>query len=128
MPIEYSVIKAAQPGVKGGGTYRYYPRIKNRRTITLKEVSNRISERCSFKNPDVYGVLMALVDEFPQLLMENYIIQLGELGSFTLHAGAVGSETAEEATETKFTKLKVVYRPAKDIRNRLKTAGYKKMN
>ena len=127
MPIEYSVIKAAQPGVKGGGKYSYYPRIKNRKIIKLKELSIRISERCTVKSPDVYGVLMALVDEFPHLLMDNYIIQLDELGIFTLHAGSAGSDNEEEATERKFTKMKIAFRPSADIKHKLKTAGFKRI-
>ena len=126
MPIEYTVIKAAQPGVKGGGKYSYYPRIKNRKIITLEEVSNRIADRCTVKNPDVHGVLMALIDEFPNLLLNNYSIQLDGLGIFTLHAGSKGSETEEEATEKKFTGLKVAFRPGKNIKTKLRNTSFKR--
>ena len=126
MAINYKVIRMAQPGVKGGGEYKYYPRIEGRKKIELKALAKNISEKCTLRRSDVQGVLTALMDEIPQLLKDNYIIKLGDLGTFSVHANVRPSETEEEVGEKNIIKLGVAFRPGTEIKDMLKLADFKK--
>lgn len=127
MAIQYNVVKMAQPGVKGGGSYKYYPRIHQRNKIGLKELANRISQKGTLQRSDVYGTLVALMDEIPELLKNNYNIRLGDIGILSVHATGTPADTEEEVTEKNIKKLHMAFRPGTDIKDILKTVDFKKI-
>jgi len=124
MTIKYKIIKTSQPGVKGGGKYSYQARITNRRKVNLVEIAGIISDRCTLRRSDVTGVLTELTELIPQLLLENCGIQLGDFGTFSLHAGSKPSETPEKVNETKITGLRVAFRPGKMVKKELQLAKF----
>ena len=69
MTVYYQSVCYSQPGVKGGGQYKYYPRICNRNKMDLKRLSKRISQNCTASATDVLLVLEAIVEEVPQALI-----------------------------------------------------------
>ncbi|MFW6277533.1 MAG: HU family DNA-binding protein [Prolixibacteraceae bacterium] len=124
MTIRYKIVKTATPGVKGGGKYHYYPRIYDRKKIDLEELSERISRMSSLHEVDVMGVLMALTSELPELLLNNHTIQLGEFGTFSLHASGTPSDTPKEVNAGKIKGVKVAFRPGKRIKRKLRNAKF----
>ncbi|WP_372950931.1 HU family DNA-binding protein [Mariniphaga sp.] len=127
MAVNYKIVKTATPGVKGGGAYRYYPRVCSRRKMDLIELSKRISKMCTLHAADVNAVLTILTTELPDLLLDNYTIQLGEFGTFSLHASGEPSDSPEDVNESKITGLKVAFRPGKAIKDELKSAHFVKV-
>jgi predicted histone-like DNA-binding protein len=127
MAVKYKVVKTATPGIKGGGSYSYYPRVCARTKTDLAGIARRISEKCTLKPPDIHGVLVALTDELPALLLENNTIQLGYFGTFSLHASGKPSGSPEEVNETKITGLKVAFRPGKMIKHQLHAVRFKQI-
>jgi predicted histone-like DNA-binding protein len=125
MAVKYKIVKTATPGVKGGGAYRYYPRVCARRKMELLELAERISSMCTLHPADVFGVLVALTDIMPGLMLENHSIQLGNFGTFSLHASGKPSDAPEEVIESKITGVRVAFRPGKQIKQKLKTAKFK---
>ena len=124
MTIRYKIVKTATPGVKGGGEYKYYPRIYNRKKMDLEELSRSISRMSSLHEVDVLGVLTILVSELPGLLLDNHTIRLGEFGTFSLHANGIPSDTPEEVNAGKITGVKVAFLPGKRIKRKLKDAKF----
>ena len=53
MAIRYKAVRMAQPGTKGGGEYKYYPRMHKRTKKNLRDVSNIISSRCTLHSADI---------------------------------------------------------------------------
>jgi len=128
MTVHYKIIKTAQPGVKGGGDYRYYARINNRTKTDLNKMAGEISERCSMRRSDVVAVLSELTELIPKILLQNSSIQLGDFGTFSLHAKSKPSESAEKVNEKNITDLKVAFRPGKGIKDEIKKAKFTKRN
>ncbi|MFA5330450.1 MAG: hypothetical protein WC384_21840 [Prolixibacteraceae bacterium] len=124
MPVKYKVVRTAQPGVKGGGTYKYYPRVTNRNKIDLEELSAIISEKCTLHGADIHATLIALVAEIPRLLINNYIIELGSLGLFSLHISGEPADTPEEVTSAKIKSVKVAFRAGENIKHKLRLASF----
>jgi len=105
---------------------KYYPRICNRQKINLREIAGLISEQCSFSTPDVIGVLESLINNIPDLLMQNYSVELEHFGIFSLHAKAEASETEKEANAKKIKELKIAFRPHIDMKRKLAKASFQK--
>lgn len=124
MTIKYKIVKTAHPGVKGGGEYRYYPRVCDRRKMDLEELAKRISGFSTLHPADIMAVLTAFVSELPDLLLDNYSIQLGDFGTFSLHASGLPSETPEQVNAKKITGVKVAFLPGKRIKQKLKGAKF----
>ncbi|MGC9353999.1 MAG: HU family DNA-binding protein [Mariniphaga sp.] len=128
MAVSYKVVKTATPGVKGGGAYRYYPRICSRTKMDLTELSRRISRMCTLHPADVNAVLTILTNELPDLLLQNYTIHLGDFGTFSLHASGKPADSPGEADASKITGVKVGFRPGTSIKQELKKAKFKKLD
>ena len=124
MTIKYKIVKTAHPGVKGGGEYRYYPRVCDRRKMDLEELAKRISGFSTLHPADIMAVLSAFVSELPDLLLDNHSIQLGDFGTFSLHASGLPSDTPEQVNAKKITGVKVAFLPGKRIKQKLKGAKF----
>jgi predicted histone-like DNA-binding protein len=124
MTVKYKVVKTAQPGVTGGGTYKYYPRVTKRTKMGLKELAKSISDKCTLHESDIHATLIALVKEIPNLLLDNYLIELGDLGIFSLHINGKPADTPEEVTTGKIRNVKVAFRAGKDIKRELRMASF----
>lgn len=119
MSVEYKVVKYASPGVKGGGEYKYYPRITNRKTVKMKELCEHIEKMSTCSEADVMAVLYTFISIMPALLKDNCSIDLEGLGIFSLHASGEGCDTEEEVTARKITNTKIAFRPSKRLKTKV---------
>jgi predicted histone-like DNA-binding protein len=124
MAVKYKIIKTSQPGIKGGGEYKYIPRIYGRGKVDLSRLADMIAGECSVKRPDIYAVLVAMTDKIPKLLKENYSVCLDDLGTFSLHANVTPSDSENEVGEKNITQVKVAFRPGIRVKNELKSVSF----
>jgi len=110
--------------VKRGGEYRYYPWIYERKKMEIHQLAERISNFSSLSRGDIYAVLIALTDELPNLLLDNYSVQLGEFGTFSLHASGLPSDIPRQVNAKKIKGVKVAFRPGKRIKKKIKGAKF----
>ncbi|TAJ14302.1 hypothetical protein DMA11_05455 [Marinilabiliaceae bacterium JC017] len=127
MSVKFKAIHNSTPGIKGGGQYKYYPRVCNRTKMDLSQLSQRISKMCTAHPADVFLILTALTHEIPDLLLENYSVDLGDLGIFSLHISGEASDTAQEVTAYNIKDVKVAFRPGKRIKQKLLEAKFKRV-
>lgn len=111
MSLKYTIIRQAQPGIKGGGSYTYYARATERSRATLDDLADIIQQRTSLSRGDVVAVVVSLSDLIPELLTENKTVELGELGTFSLHLQSEGVSSPDEASYRKIRDLKIQFRP-----------------
>jgi len=98
---------------------KYYPIICNREKIGLRQIAADISKQSSFTTSDIVGVLEALIDNIPHYLSGNKIVDLGDLGSFSLHA-RTNSTTEKEKADAKLVKeVKVAFNSSKVLKRKL---------
>lgn len=88
--------------------------------LDLDELATAVAERCSLRRPDVYGVLVGLMDIIPNELLKGNIISLGQLGSFYVSVKSEGVETIDEMTPSMVTGNKIQYRPTKELKKKLR--------
>jgi len=125
--ISYKIVAQANQISSEESEQKYYPRICNRKKINLQELAKRISEQSSASVVDVQMVLWAFISNIPDLLMDNYSIELDNFGIFSLHARAEGATTEEEVKAKNIKELKIAFKPNRVLKEELREARFKKV-
>ncbi len=86
--IKYHLIQKGQPGVAGGGDKRFYASITQRNHITLKPLSEEITD-----GRTLMAVLISLSRKIPSHLLNGDIIELGDMGNLSVNISSKGTET-----------------------------------
>ena len=126
--LKYHLIQRVQPGVTGGGDRKFYASITQRNHITLKELSEEIADGRTLTPTDVMAVLISLSRKIPNHLLNGDIVDLGDLGKFSINISSDGTATEEEFKSSNIRRAKILYRPSTDIKNNLLVANYVKAN
>lgn len=127
MTLKYKIVKQAEPGKKGGGEYKYYLRSAGRELVTIDKLAEMLAQRTSLSTIDVKAVLWGLTDAIPDLLLDNYSVEIGDLGIFSVDLKSDASATPEEATWRKVRDLKVNFRVGKEIQKKVKGASFQRI-
>ena len=98
---------------------KYYATALHEVTIDLNTLAVDIANRCTVRRSDVHGVLLALMDSIPAQLAEGKIVSFGELGTFCINLKSEGAETVDEFVPSMITGKKIVFRPTKELRDKL---------
>ena len=93
----------------------YYPRLTESTKYELDEVAEMISERSSLTRADIIATLVSLEDIIPKLLRNGGRVELGNLGTFSLHANTETSADRLEVSWRSFKKLTTRFRPGKAL-------------
>lgn len=125
MPIKYKALERKNPQDRAAAAKWYASAVSNG-SIDLDSLSAAISDGSTVRQADVYAVLIGLVSEVSKQLADGKIVKLGKLGSFTVNIGSNGVDTEEEVNSGLIKSAKIVYRPASDLKNMLKTLSYEK--
>ena len=126
--IKYHLVQRVEPGVEGGGERKFYASIIHPERITIKELSEEIADGRTLTPTDVRAVLISLARKLPVHLLKGHIVELEDLGSFTVNLSSNGSTTAEDYNESFIRGLKIHFRPSADLKKNLKMAEYTKLN
>ncbi|WP_420574637.1 HU family DNA-binding protein [Kordia sp.] len=126
MSIKYKVIERGTPGVKGGGTKKYYASTTAREKIDLKQLSERLASISTVTEIDTIAVLQGLVHLLPEYLCKGNSISLGDFGTFTVHLRSEGKDTPEAVNATSIKDVNVTFRPSVEFKQRMKTVKFKK--
>ncbi|MFA5328830.1 MAG: hypothetical protein WC384_13640 [Prolixibacteraceae bacterium] len=122
MAIKFKVVKRAQAGVKGGGTVKYQAVITGRKVIDTAELSEIISKQCTLQVSDVRGVLIALSELMPGILLDGSSVQFENIGIFSPTLDSELKDTPEEIGENTINGLRIRFRADRKLKKPLK--GY----
>lgn len=126
MTLKYKIVQQAEPGVKGGGQYRYHLRATGRKLVTIDELSRKLAKESSLNEVSVKSVLWGLSSIIPDLLLNNCSVEIGDLGIFSVSLKSEPVSTPEEATWRKIHDLKVNFRVGKKIQEQVKRARFER--
>ncbi|MCK0206389.1 HU family DNA-binding protein, partial [Ornithobacterium rhinotracheale] len=60
MSIKYKVVERGQPGVKGGGTKKFYANVVNDGEYSIDDLVKQIEKFSALSEADIRGVIIAL--------------------------------------------------------------------
>ena len=127
MPIKYKVVERGEPGVKGGGTKKWYANVSNNGEIGIDEMSKQIEKFSALSEADIKGVLVALENVMEQALSNGQIVRMDKIGTFypTLSSGS--ADTEKDFHQGLIKSVSVNYRAGKRILDAMKSAGFEKV-
>lgn len=103
---------------------KYYVSAQSAGEITLEEMSEQISEKCTLTETDVLAALNALMREMTTNLMAGKIVRFGTFGSFQLGLSSSGVLTEGEASRNQVVGARVKFRPGKRIEKSLRNLDF----
>lgn len=103
---------------------KFYVSTKSAGEISLEEMSENISDRCTLTETDVLAAISALQREMTKNLMDGKIVRFGTFGSFQLSLSSSGVETADNASQNQVKGVRVRFRPGTRIQDNLRNLKY----
>lgn len=128
MSIKFRVVERPQPGVKGGGTKKWYAAISNNGELGIDDLTKQIEKFSALSEADIKGVIVALENVMQEALANGQIVRLDKLGSFypTLSSGS--ADTEKDFHQGLIKSVDVNYRAGKRILETMKAAGFEKVS
>lgn len=105
---------------------KFYAAVKANGSIGFEDLAELISEQCTVTDTDCLAVLNVLEKNVVRELKSGRIVRLGKLGNFQVSLSSEGLDTAEEVTAQAVTKSRILFRPAKKMRNLLQNLTFQK--
>lgn len=103
---------------------KFYVSTQSAGDVTLEEMSEEISDRCTLTETDVLAALNALQREMIKNLLAGKIVRFGTFGSFQLGLSSTGVDTADDASQNQVRGARVRFRPGMRIQDNLKLLKY----
>ncbi len=119
MAVKYKVTPVRSP-LSAGGQTRYIARPCERKKLDINKLSEYISDRSTVSRIDVMAVVIAFAELIPELLLDNHNIHIPPLGVFSVSFKSEIHETPEEVNSKSIKKLKIQFRPGKELKGKLK--------
>ena len=128
-PIKRAILfkssKVIYRGISADTDEKYIARCANKKRVNLDYISVSIASKCSLTTADEYGVMVALTEEIPDLLLENKTVDLGNPGIFSLHLTSRTETSPEAVNAATIKQVKVAFLPGKQIKQQPKLASFK---
>lgn len=127
MKIPYKVVKISEPGIKGGGKYKYYARLIKRRKFPFRELCEKVAKMSTISEGDLMGAVYSLAGEIPWLLCMGYTVELPDIGIFSMHIGSEGKDAPEKVNTRSINDIRIHFRPSKRMKEMIKEARFVKV-
>lgn len=127
MPIKFNVIERPEPGVKGGGTKKWYATIANNGELDIDALVQQIEKFSALSEADIRGVIIALENVIQSALADGKIVRLDKLGSLYPALSSGAANTEKEFHQGLIKSVGVNYRAGKRILDAIKSAGLEKV-
>ena len=126
MTVKFNVVERGNPG-NPEAPKKFYPSIQSSGRMTLRQLSNRITQMCTVSSPDTLAVLESLLTIIPQELAEGNIVELGDFGNFWLRSNTEGAEELGKVSAGNVTNVLPRFNPGKEFKKVLDTVEFEKL-
>uniref|UniRef100_UPI0039A50153 HU family DNA-binding protein n=1 Tax=Ornithobacterium rhinotracheale TaxID=28251 RepID=UPI0039A50153 len=126
MSIKYTIVERPQPGVKGGGTKKWYAQVSTAGEMSVDDLVKQIEKFSALSEADIKGVLVALENVAQEALSSGKLVRLEKLGTLYPTLSSSGADTEEAFNVSLIRSVGVNYRAGKRIIDAMKAAGFEK--
>lgn len=126
MPVHFKMIPK-QNNLVTPPEVKYFPCAVSRGDVDLDYLADIIAARSTMSKADCYGVIIALTAAIGNALADGNIVKLKSLGTFRLTLQGTGTDTEDDLGKSNVKGAKVIYKPSKDITDKLKEITYKRV-
>jgi len=121
------VVERGNP-LKPENPKKFYAQAKASGEVTLKKLSKEIAEgSTTVSDTDVLAVLNDLTKMLTRHLSEGRIVRFGDFGAFQITVSSTGAETESKFNASLIDKVKVIFRPGIDLREKVATLKFEKI-
>jgi len=96
--------------------------------VDIDDLAEGISLASTMSRADIYGVIVAMVDEVVTHLAEGKIVKLGKLGTLRMTVNSEGVDAADKVSSSLVKKINIRYRAGSDIANKVKSIKLEKVS
>lgn len=126
MSIKYKLIQKAQPGVRGGGSKKWYANAVLDEELSVDDLVKQIEKFSALSEADIRGVIIALENVIQDQLANGKMIRMDVLGSFYPSISSEGVASEGDFTPENIRGVKLNYRPGRRISTALSAASFRK--
>lgn len=99
---------------------KYYLSVVRSGNVDIEQLAVEVSNRCSLRESDVRGALIALMSIIPEQICAGKVVSMGKLGSFYVNVSSNGVETPDEVGPSIVRGFKVIHQPTKEFKKHLR--------
>ena len=125
MPVQYNTVERGNPARPKSGK-KFYPSIESTGRVTLRELTEEISETCTLTSADMLAAIEILLLKIPRELAKGNIVELGDFGNFWLRSTSKGANTAEQVSGEQITNLMARFNAGKEFKRVLRSVDFEK--
>lgn len=107
---------------------KYYAAVTADGSVDFDTLAEMISEQSALSETDCLAVLNILEVNIVRELRQGRIVRLGKLGNFQVSLSSNGFDTAAEVSSEAITAARILFRPARKMRNLLKNLSFRSIN
>ena len=127
MSIKYKTLQRKNPRDLTAPA-KYYAAVTADGSVDFDTLAEMISEQSALSETDCLAVLNILEVNIVRELRQGRIVRLGKLGNFQISLSSTGFSTAAEVSAEAITSARVLFRPARKMRNLLKNLSFRSIN
>ena len=114
----------AQPGVKGGGQYKYYGRISKRDKVNFRYIAKVLSRRTTLNAADMAAAVEGLREVIVEELLAGNNVKLDGLGTFSLSLRTKGVEDLSKFNKNMLREVRIQFLATTELKETLKAAEF----
>lgn len=126
MSIKYHVIPRKNPQEPEAPEKFYAASVADGKT-DFERLAQLISYQSTVTEADCMAVLVSLEHNIMEELAQGRIVALGRIGSFQVSISSEGKDEEAEVTVHQIVKNRILFRPAKRLRQMLTNLSYQKI-
>ena len=106
---------------------KYYPCAIHKGEEDLDSLAEMVASRSSMSKADCYGVIIGLTAVIAETLAQGRIVRIDTLGSFQITLQGTPAHTQEELGKANIKGAKIIYKPSRLMKGKLKSLTYKRV-
>lgn len=126
MAVQFKMVPKKNMQVSPPET-KYYPCAVSQGKVDLDILSNIVASQSTMSRADCYGVIVGLTQAIAMELAKGNIVEIDHLGSLKLALKGTAADTEEELGKKTITKVNVVYKPSKELKEKLNEITFKRI-
>lgn len=116
----------ANPNPDPEAPKRYHPRVVAKGTVSLKEIVETVSGRCTLSAADLHAAVTAIEQVVSENLANGYRVRLDGLGSFSLTLSSPEVDDPSKIRSPKVSVKSVVFSPDKSFVGHSQSRGFER--
>ena len=126
MAFKYKATQKAEPGVKGGGTKKWYAISAPREEFDIDKLTRQIERMSTVSGADIRAVVYALIDVAADALADGNIVRLGELGSLRVSLESKGVAKEDEVNAGIIDGAHINFSPGEKLKKMTESLDFQK--